>query len=228
MKKFLVVTLILCSVVLNVKYLAGRYFHRPASQVNVINPFYESRSSQFALFPVRAGDVVMLGNSLTDMFDLADFFGNPHIRNRGIAGDTSGGVLRRLGPILSGRPKKVFLEVGINDLRNRIPIDHVLSNIDSIIADIQMASDSTQIYLQSIFPVNGALYGDRDLPAMIPPANALLRQLAEKKRCIYVDTFDAFKIGDNLNPKYDCGDGLHLNADGYLRWKEIIEKYVSS
>ena len=40
---------------------------------------------------------------------------NPKVKNRGIAGDTSWGLLRRLKGITDSEPKAIFLMIGVND-----------------------------------------------------------------------------------------------------------------
>ena len=74
------------------------------------------RRSLFDTLPVRPSDIVFLGNSITDGCEWAELFDNRHVKNRGISGDRSGWMLERLDPIVKGRPKKLFLMIGTNDL----------------------------------------------------------------------------------------------------------------
>ncbi|MBF1554952.1 MAG: serine acetyltransferase, partial [Prevotella pleuritidis] len=66
---------------------------------------------------IDSTDVVMLGNSLTELGgDWNRLLRWRRVRNRGISGDDATGILHRLGQILPGKPKAIFLMVGINDL----------------------------------------------------------------------------------------------------------------
>jgi lysophospholipase L1-like esterase len=104
----------------------------------------------------------MLGNSITDGGEWAEMFQNPHIKNRGISGDISAGVLNRIDEVAERKPAKVFLLIGTNDLARGISPDSVVKNIRQIVAILHETSPKTQIFVQSIFPVNESFkkFGD--------------------------------------------------------------------
>src|SRR5688572_6232361 len=80
---------------------------------------YPEKIAEFKLAPLAAGDVVFLGNSITEEGgDWGQRLGWSHVKNRGISGDVTEGVLIRLGEITHSKPKAVFLLIGINDLFN--------------------------------------------------------------------------------------------------------------
>src|SRR5690606_40081866 len=76
------------------------------------------------------------------------------ILNRGISGDISFGVLARLDEILRHQPKKIFLMIGVNDLKRNVPTEYIIANYHKIVARIQKDSPKTKIYLNSILPIN--------------------------------------------------------------------------
>lgn len=57
--------------------------------------FYQQRSSLFRLLPVTKNDIVFLGNSITNGNEWDELFGDISIKNRGISGDITAGVLNR-------------------------------------------------------------------------------------------------------------------------------------
>ena len=75
---------------------------------------YERWTSQFEHLEIQAGDVVFLGDSITEGGAWDELFPGVPVRNRGIGGDTTSGVLDRLDQITRGRPAKVFLKIGTN------------------------------------------------------------------------------------------------------------------
>ena len=77
------------------------------------------RRSLFEVLPIHSGDIVFLGNSITDGGEWNELLANPRVKNRGISGDRSGWLLDRLDPIVGGHPKKLFLMIGVNDLLNQ-------------------------------------------------------------------------------------------------------------
>lgn len=78
--------------------------------------FYYQRATLFETLPTSKSDIIFLGNSITNGGEWAELLGNPHAKNRGISGDTTQGVLDRLSTITKGKPSKIFLLIGTNDL----------------------------------------------------------------------------------------------------------------
>jgi len=61
-------------------------------------------------------EIVMLGDSLTEWGNWHELVPEHRVINRGIAGDTSSGVLDRLQEVIERRPKVVFVMIGTNDI----------------------------------------------------------------------------------------------------------------
>src|SRR5687768_4651192 len=88
--------------------------------------YYLDRNKLFEVLPADTNAVVFLGNSLTQYFELAEFFPGKRVKNRGIHGDMLEKALRRLGPIVATKPEKIFIELGVNDAEQNVPIDRFL------------------------------------------------------------------------------------------------------
>uniref|UniRef100_UPI003216E49D GDSL-type esterase/lipase family protein n=1 Tax=uncultured Draconibacterium sp. TaxID=1573823 RepID=UPI003216E49D len=192
--------------------------------------YYERRVSLFEKLPINSNDIVFLGNSITDGAEWAELFNQCNIKNRGISGDIIQGIIDRLDPIVKGKPAKLFLLIGINDISRDIPQDSVVNNIAQIIDRFQKESGNTGIYLQSILPVNDNYSNFKKHVvhwAMIPEINRKLKDLAASRNITYLDLFSHFtdETGFKLNKNY-TNDGLHLTGSGYVRWAELIEGYV--
>src|SRR5688500_3134149 len=98
------------------------------------------RSGNFALkvdlfrsYPNSAKDIIFLGNSITAGVDWVELLGNPVVRNRGISGDITFGVLERLHEVTEGAPAKVFILIGINDISRNIPDSVIIGNYEKMI-----------------------------------------------------------------------------------------------
>lgn len=204
-----------------------------ASAAFAQNAYNFQKRSLFDTLPVRPSDIVFLGNSITDGCEWAELFDNRHIKNRGISADRSEWMLDRLDPIIKGRPKKLFLMIGTNDLAAGAAPREVAENVCKIVERFRNESPWTKIYVQSILPVNGA---DTDAPhkkhwdkgAEIVETNRLLEALCagEQKNLMYIDVYSALVDERGMLDKRYTNDGLHLMAEGYLVWKSVIEKYV--
>lgn len=192
--------------------------------------FYYQRVSLFEKLPTSNEDVLFLGNSISNGGEWAELFNDINIKNRGISGDVTMGVYDRLNSIIAGKPNKIFLLIGINDLARGIPSDTIENTIDKIIYKIQNESPQTDIYLQSILPVNdsfGMFEGHTKYQNIIDSLNEKLNQLACKRKIRFIDLYSFFVIPgtDKLNPEF-TNDGLHLLGAGYLKWAELVKPYI--
>lgn len=188
---------------------------------------WELKVGQFKSFPNSSKDIIFLGNSITAGIDWMELLGRTDVRNRGISGDITFGILERLGEVTEGRPSKVFILIGINDISRNIPDSVIIGNYQKIIHRIKKESPSTKIFFQTLLPVNNEFtqfknHYNKD--EHILHVNDELKKLAEKERIGLIDLYPHFLNADKkLDKKYTI-DGLHLNAEGYKVWKDILMK----
>lgn len=200
------------------------------SQSNTYSTFYYQRASLLEKLPVDSADIVFLGNSITNFGEWNELFKDIHIKNRGISGDMTEGVLSRLNTILPGKPKKIFLMIGVNDLEHGATPDAVIAGITQIADRIAKETPKTILYIQSILPVNdqyGKFPKHTDKGSYILEINRRLRLLCNERNLNYIDLYSSFKNGDDekLNPAY-TNDGLHLMGNGYLFWVKLVSRYL--
>jgi lysophospholipase L1-like esterase len=200
-------------------------------QENKFGTYYNQRLSLFEKLPDTKGEIIFLGNSITDGGEWCELLGNPDAKNRGISGDTTEGVLFRLNEVTRSKPAKVFLLIGINDLSRGISRDTVFSNICKIADRIRNNSPRTKVFVQSILPVNdsfGLFKNHTNKTNEVLWVNAQLKEWCQNKNVGFIDLYNRFKLPDSekMNPKYS-NDGLHLLGDGYLLWVEIIQPFLA-
>ncbi|MGH2644303.1 MAG: family 20 glycosylhydrolase, partial [Chitinophagaceae bacterium] len=200
--------------------------HYPDS---LFSTYYLQRVSQFRLLPYTKNDVIFLGNSITDGGEWTEMFNDVHVLNRGISGDVTKGVLNRLDDIVARKPDKVFLLIGTNDLARGILPDTVIKNILRIVSLIHAYSPATEMYVQSIFPVNP----DKHIfPTHVNKSkdiiyiNRHLEEDAKTSGYTFIDVFDALKDKEGYLNLHYTNDGLHLLGPGYMIWKHIVYPYV--
>lgn len=190
-----------------------------------IKAYYYHRKEHFETLPNTEGEIIFLGNSITDGAEWFELFQNPNIKNRGIGGDDTDGILERLSEVTASQPDKIFMMIGTNDLAYGKTVEYVTANYDKIIAQIKKESPKTEIYLESVLPVEDAIHYTRP-NSSIKELNKYLVQLAKDQSLEYIDLAPHFEDENGkLNKKYSI-DGLHLNGIGYLRWKELIDEYL--
>jgi lysophospholipase L1-like esterase len=199
-------------------------------QENKFGTYYNQRLSLFEKLPDTKGEIIFLGNSITDGGEWLELLGNPKAKNRGISGDTTEGVLFRLNEVSRSKPAKVFLLIGINDLSRGVLRDTVYYSICRIAQKIRKDSPKTRVYVQSILPVNesfGLFKNHTNKTADVLWVNAQMKTWCEKEQVQYVNLYSRFKNPDNelLNPQL-TNDGLHIKGEGYLLWADIIKPYL--
>lgn len=199
-----------------------------AQQANQ-DPYYARRATLFDELPIGKKDIVMLGNSLTDGCEFNELMGNRHIKNRGIVGDIIQGLIDRIGPIIKGQPKKLFIMSGVNDISHDVSADSIARAMEKLIVMVKQGSPRTKIYLQSLLPFNNdvrewKLLKGRD--HVVVEANALLEQVARRQGVTWINLYPLF-VDDQGRLRADLtNDGLHLMSKGYLIWRDAIKPYI--
>jgi lysophospholipase L1-like esterase len=188
---------------------------------------FELKVDLFESFPNNVDDIIFLGNSITAGVDWMELLQNTHVRNRGISGDISFGILQRLHEITEGKPSKVFVLIGINDISRNIPDSFIIRNYREIIHRIKAESPATKIYFQTLLPVNNTFtqfknHYNKDEHILF--INQTLKQVAIEEKIGLIDLYPHFLDSNNkLDAKY-TQDGLHLNAAGYLVWANLLKE----
>ena len=193
--------------------------HRPS--------YYTMKKKQYEGLPNSENEIILLGDSLTDLGEWAELFESSNIVNRGISGDTTTGILKRLNEAVESQPLKIFLLVGINDILFReTPVDDISSNYRKILETIERKSPDTQIFIQSVLPINNEKYQIDVNNEEVVALNFRLQELAAEFDCYYIDLYKIFVNQQNqLAPQYTL-DGIHLTGEGYLLWKEALNQYI--
>ena len=186
-----------------------------------LGPGYDRWVSQFKLLPVQPGDIVFLGDSITEGGSWHELFPGLPVRNRGIGGDTTTGVLARLHQVTDGKPSKIFLLIGTNDLAMGADVADIVSNVESIVETIQASSPETQVFVQSVLP------RDADYRKDIEAINAGI-QRAIGGKAVWVDLYALLLDARDGSIRDDLSnDELHLMGEGYRIWRDAIGPFVS-
>jgi lysophospholipase L1-like esterase len=182
--------------------------------------YLEAREDLFARSKAHP-DVVMLGDSLTEMGIWAELVEGFSVINRGIGGNDSAGVLKQLPEVLQRKPRVICVEIGTNDLQNRIPPDRVVENVRAVAAAATQAG--IVVILQAV-PFVTATYRP-NINEEVRTLNAALRQLSDGTQVRFFDLNAILADGDVLDPR-NSHDGPHLNGRGYLNWTVALAPEV--
>lgn len=170
----------------------------------------------------RDGSVVFIGDSITQGLNtdaVAD-----HSVNYGIGSDDTAGVLHRLPVYRSlARASTVVFAIGVNDLYKRSP--DVIATYRSILDTVPTGP---RVVISAVLPVReSARTVWHGWNGKIEVVNAGLRGLASScQRCTFVDSAAAVRGEEGLDDRFDSGDGIHLNADGYRAWLAQLKTVI--
>jgi len=188
----------------------------------LIRQHFEQKSDFFAHHPIQPGDIVFLGDSITDGARWDELFPGLPVKNRGINADTTSGVLSRLGSILPGQPAAIFILIGTNDLpwfmfrSDRA----ILETYEAILRRCRLESPNTRVFVQSILPRS------RGYARRILRLNAELQKLAERNGYTFVNLFPHFADANGQIRREYSNDRLHLMAIGYDVWVAQIRPLI--
>lgn len=192
-----------------------------------MSSYYAHKLTQFRMMPNTLGEIIFLGDSITDIAEWAELFGNKNIKNRGISTDNTFGIIARLDEVVESKPAKIFLMIGINDIAKRTPDNIIVQNIQRIVQYVHSYSPKTMIVIQSILPTNNefpefAGYQNKD--EHIKWVNQQIAAYCDTKKIAFVNLYPLFLEANNKLSKQYTSDGLHLNGQGYLLWKQVLLK----
>lgn len=185
---------------------------------------YKPRVRHLGQVEIHQGDVVFLGDSITEWNNWQDAFSEIRTHNYGIAGDTSYGLLARLHQITSGnQPSKLFLLIGTNDMFSfgRVSMEELLSNIETILVQLKTSFPKTQIYVQSIMP-RQQKYGDA-----IKAVNRRIETITEHHGATYIDLWGIMDDGTGRLRRDYTHDNLHLNKRAKKIWVEHLRQFIT-
>ena len=175
---------------------------------------------------------LFLGDSITYRYDLEKYFPDMYVVNSGVEGNTTEDILKNMKErVYDYNPSKVFLLIGTNDLAesNGWSEDDIVNNIKKLIENIQNNRALTEIYIESILPVNHDISNspsiDKDYNKIIN-INKKLEKFCEENNLTYINLYDELIDEDgHLPPRY-TDDGLHLNEEGYKVITKEIKNYL--
>lgn len=187
---------------------------------------YQARVQMFRAMPAGKKDIVFAGDSITFWGDWTEMLGKKKIKNRGIPGDTSFGLLEYLGELLRAQPDKLFVMIGVNDLARKVPVPVLLANYKRILQVCGDVSPDTKVYFQTILPVNRdfkKLHNHYAAAPRIEQVNDSLRLWSAENRIRLLDLYPLFADGEKQLKKEWTWDGVHLTVEGYRQWVALLE-----
>jgi lysophospholipase L1-like esterase len=184
--------------------------------------YYAEANSKLPAPEAGRPRVVFLGDSITELWRLNEYFTDRDIVNRGICGQTSSEILGRMkADVIDLKPTVVLVLAGTNDIARGVPLQTIEGNL-TMIADLAGAHGIRPLFA-SLLPVSD--YHQRDNPAWertrdrspqtIRALNEWIQAFCRERGYTYVDYFSATVDNKGYLGADLADDGLHPNSAGY-------------
>ena len=217
------------------KHLAAWRNASAPALLNDWGQLHRYQEQNAALKSPAAGEhrVVFFGDSITDFWNLPEFFpGKPYV-NRGISGQTTSQMLVRFRQdVIDLKPQAVIILAGTNDIAgNTGPI--TLENIEANYASITELARAHNIRVLwcSVTPVHDYTEQSHDFFVTRPISDILslntwLKSYCAKGNCTYVDYYSSMVDTKGFLKRELSTDGLHPNEAGYRIMASLAEKAI--
>jgi lysophospholipase L1-like esterase len=190
---------------------------------------YQVRTQSFQEQNQAYRNVVLLGDSITEGFEVSKYLPGRRVLNRGIGGDVIGndlpkddprGLLGRLdSSIFDCAATDVFLMIGINDLNSGHSVDVMETGYRELLRRIKKETPRVRVHVESLLPTRGG-FAARNAP--VREFNARLPRLAAEYGYDYVDLHPLFTDAQGELKAELTADGLHVNPAGYEIWRREV------
>lgn len=185
-------------------------------RAEAIRAYRENKLSAYAEENAKADgfEVVFLGDSLTDGCDLARYYGEYSVTNRGIGGDTTSGLIERLQiSAYDANPRVIVLLIGGNDILGGKSVEEVCANYETILKGIRQNLKDTEIVWcsQTVLGDEWAKHN-----GTVARCNQRIEALAAQFGCAFVDLYTPLcdpETGE-IAAEYTV-EGVHLTDAGY-------------
>jgi lysophospholipase L1-like esterase len=171
--------------------------------------------------PPQVGEIVFVGSSSIQGWDLARYFPDLKTINRGISGSELDDAVRladRL--VVTYSPRTVVVYAGDNDIAAGETPQEVATEFEELVARIHTKLPRTHIVFIGLKP-SIRRWSQVD---QMRAANALIRDYSAHDHLVSYLDIDRAMLGADEKPRAElfATDGLHLNADGYQLWSSMV------
>jgi lysophospholipase L1-like esterase len=184
------------------------------------SPVFRARYSMLATFPARA-DLVMLGDSLTEIADWHAILPDVDVANHGISGDATAGLLLRLDLVRQARPRIDAIMIGVNDIQDGDPVVSVFDRYRQIVETLAILP-ACVLTQSTLFTARGAA-----LNASIADLDRRLAAFCAAGNCTFLDVNAAIAPRGMLPPEATI-DGVHLTGAAYEKWRSVLRPHLAA
>lgn len=229
----IIALLVISTVVLSVLLVVANYKQQSFEH----GEYYHNKVTSFGVqnANLSEGQIVFIGDSITDLYPLDSYYSdlNRACYNRGIGGDTTQGVIDRLKvSIFDVNPSTIVLMIGTNDIDGGVPNETIIENYKIILSEINKNQPMVELYFVSVIPQNKDLESYTQLNVdknnnTILTINEEIKKLCDEFGCTYIDLHSNLIDENGYLRKELSDDGIHLNANGFEIWTNLLKPYLN-
>ena len=189
-------------------------------------PNIQAFEEQDRASPPPTGEVVFVGASSIVRWNVAEFFPDLKVLNRGFGGsemaDTAHFAARTVLPY---KPRIVVLYPGENDIARGVSPEDVAAGFQRFVATVRGALPNTRILVIGLKPTPARWrFNDQMLDT-----NRRLRAIAARHQGITYIGVEKAMLGPDKLPRPDLfiEDGQHMTRAGYEIWTEIVRPHLN-
>lgn len=214
------------SLILYITIDLSLYDHSGKSHVNNIYDIKVQPNDNF----------IFLGDSITQRYPLNEFYEELPVVNSGVGGNTTDDILDSMNErVYQYNPTKVFILIGINDLKQEKSVDYIYNNIIKIVNEIKKNRPSTEIYVESIYPINNSENEKINTESIKNRSNNSINKInkkLEKKfkntNVTYIDINKGLLDNEKKLKIEYTEDGVHLSPLGYIKVTKLLLPYLKN
>ena len=178
---------------------------------------YQEENEKYGDYEV---DVAFLGDSLTDGYNVKEYYPEFLVSNRGIGGETTTGLEERLAvSVYDLKPKVIVMLIGANNM------SEMFTNYENLLIGFKENLPNTKVVLLSLTAMGGEHWGKKNELACYN--NVKIKKYAEKYGYYFVDMFTPM-FDETTGEVYEgyTVDGGHFTALGYEVFTNLVKPIV--
>ena len=189
------------------------------------------RCTYFGMAPVKADDVLLLGDGTINGGEWNELLGTAKVKKRstgwGGQGTPISTIQSMLPAIFEGNgnkvaPKKILIELGYNETASKTAVDAAIATYKTFLEQVKAKAPNTPIVLLAVYPSPA-----KDInTTYITPFNEKLKTLAEATDNVTYEegTYTELVKDGVANQSYF--NGGYLYGKGYAKMAQVIAKHV--
>lgn len=160
--------------------------------------------------------IVFMGDSLTEPLSFYNILNDNSVV--GIKGrDVIKARKNDLGTVKNLNPEKIVMMYGMNDLLLFKNASEFIKNYKLLVSDVKKELPNTEVYINSIFPVQEKAFKRNCMFGNVEAFNNALKEMCNDMGIKFIDTRNL--VNDNM---YEP-DGIHMKAEFYSPWLRLVQ-----